>query len=213
MKKYIFGFCVALMFLSLTSNLSAQGFKSIYIAGGVNHIPVEGFFRFPSSEFNRRVDKISFSGSIGIFYEYTDRAEFTLGMECISTNIGYYFGNGSTNWIIKSMPIILGYNYTFYKNEKLFNIYGGIGLSFVIIKTEWNLYADIIPEEQNYTNETYGVDVRCGIMKSIAHDLNLFVEAKYRFHGDVEVNKMNPGRLVNFSGLGILIGFSIDIFN
>lgn len=72
MKKYTFKLWLIGVFLFISGNLYSQGFKSVYVAGGVNYIPARGFFADHVNSSWRNVDKTSFSGSVGVIYDYSN---------------------------------------------------------------------------------------------------------------------------------------------
>lgn len=203
---------ISLILLFQSFSFPQENF-SISLQGGVNYIPMKDFSNYISALPNSNVDEISFSGELGIRYQLCDKNHLFANIEYISSNASFSGNISSFYWIFKTIPITIGYEYSFYSKPETWIPVIGIGISYSFFENESEERSDQAGgADRIFKDNSLGFEVKFGIIKQIVNNLLFSGELKYRYINDFELNTSKRPPEVNISGIGLLLGFKVNLF-
>ena len=209
MNKLIVAF--ALFFFTFNNNIYSQSQLSFFGLGGINYIPMKKFSNFIDQFPNSNSDKISFSATVGFKYRLIDNHLIYLSAEYLNFNAYISDPSGPVKWFFQSIPVTFGYEYQFLNSANDFIPFIGIGVSYADFENEETISPDIGLGFSSYSDNSWGFEVKLGVLKKMVKSLSLSAEIKYRYLADFNLNSYNDFEEVNLSGIGLLLGIYIKL--
>jgi hypothetical protein len=185
---------------------------SFSLQGGVNYIPMKEFSNYINSLPNSNVDEFSFSGDLCIGYQLCDRHYLYTTIEYISSNASFSGGISSFYWVFKTIPLTIGYEYSFNDHPQEWRPIIGFGISYSFFENESEERSDQAGgADRIFRDNGLGFELKFGVIKKIINNLSVIGELKYRYIDDFKLNSSKRPPEVNISGLGFLLGMKIEL--
>ena len=112
---------------------------------------------------------------------------------------------------LEIIPVTIGYERIFATSSSL-KPYLGIGLSLVRASTNLDDGDDNEGIWESNEGNTYGFELKFGVVKKVILFVNIRAEIQYNFHTDAKLYKHKDVIEYNLSGLGLYFGTEIEIF-
>lgn len=203
-----------MLFILLTlpvDSIYSQSKLSFFGLGEINYIPMKEFSNYYANYPDANFDKVSFGAKAGFNYRMVDNHYISLTVEYLSSNASFSAPFVSVKWIFETIPFTLGYEYHFNDVTNGFIPLIGVGISYSIFENEYKYSADDGRTIKNFTDNSWGFEVKFGVIKNLIQSLFLMSEIRYRYSGDFSLNSFNDFDEVNLSGIGLNLGVLIKI--
>lgn len=202
---------LTLFIITFFGNIYAQSKLSFFGLGGINYIPMKEFSNFIEPFPNSNFDKISFNATIGFKYRLIDNHNIYLSAEYISSNASLSGGFASVKWIFQTIPITIGYEYQFLNSANDFIPFIGVGISYAKFENGEKISSDTGQGFHSYSDNSFGFEIKFGVLKRIVKSLSLSGEIKYRYLADFNLDSYSDFDEVNLSGVGLLLGINLEL--